>query len=179
MGCVPLEYILVIMGTRWIKNAARAVKAMDELYTLRPDIQKKTVVLGCNKSGRFIIPVRNRERFIFKEYVSYGQLQTYYANAFVFVYPTLNEGFGYPPLDAMRYGVPVLASAISAVIEVCGDAAHYFNPFFVHEIKSRLLEVIDSKSLREKLAEKGRQRFVLMENLQKRDLEKLISLLLN
>ena len=178
IGCASHEYILIIIGNRWIKNAARAVKALDELYTLRPDIQKKTIVLGCNREGRFVISVRNPERFVFKEYVSHGQLQTYYANAFAFVYPTLNEGFGYPPLDAMRYGVPVLASAISAVPEVCGDAAHYFNPFSVHEIKSRILEVIDSKSLQEKLAENGRQRFALIESLQKRDMETLVSLLL-
>jgi glycosyltransferase involved in cell wall biosynthesis len=178
MKCSPKEFFLVIIGNRWIKNSARAVKALDELYTMRPNLQKKTIVLGCNQKDRFVIPVRNSNRFVFKEYVSHGQLQTYYANAFAFIYPTLNEGFGYPPLDAMRYGVPVLASAISAIPETCSDAVHYFNPFSVHEIKSRIMEVIDSKSLREELVEKGLHRFVLMEDLQKRNLETLVSLIL-
>jgi len=58
-----------------------------------------------------------------------------YAGARVFVYPSFYEGFGFPPLEAMSYGVPVVASSASSIPEVCGDSALLVNPWDVREIK--------------------------------------------
>lgn len=177
LGSKPGNYFLIIMGNRWIKNSVRAIQALDQLYTIYPDIQQDSVVLGCHHPGVSPIGVNNSQRFSFHTYVDHGQLETLYAHAFALIYPTLNEGFGYPPLHAMRYGVPVLASAISAVPEVCGDAAHYFNPFSVHEIKVRILELIRSQSLQTSLVQKGSNRYSLMADFQARDLKSLLAVI--
>jgi glycosyltransferase involved in cell wall biosynthesis len=60
--------------------------------------------------------------------VDEARLSELYRGAALFVYPTLYEGFGLPPLEAMSAGCPVLVSASSALPEICGDAAHYFDP---------------------------------------------------
>ena len=174
----PRRYFLLVSANRWGKNAVRAVQAMDWIYTMQPSLDIKTVVLGCTHEGCFVVPVRNRNRFVFKPYVPHGQLQTLYANAFAFIYPTLNEGFGYPPLDAMRYGTPVLASAISSVPEVCADAASYFDPHSVHEMVARILHLISSPQRWTELSDRGRERFALMQDMQERDLETLVDMLL-
>jgi glycosyltransferase involved in cell wall biosynthesis len=67
-----------------------------------------------------------------------------YAGAKLFVYPSLNEGFGFPPLEAMSVGCPVLASRNSSIPEVCGDAPFYFDPAdqnsFVRELQRALTD---------------------------------------
>jgi glycosyltransferase involved in cell wall biosynthesis len=172
----PQHYFLILMGSRWIKNAVRAVKALDAIYDLRPELKIKTLVLGCYQEGSFSVPVKNKAMFRFKTYVGHAELQTYFANAFAFIYPTLNEGFGYPPLNAMKHGVPVIASAISSVPEVCADGALYFNPFSIHEIKSRIIEVIDSPATRQDLIRRGITRSVYMLAKQERDLHAHLNL---
>ena len=88
----------------------------------------------------------------------------------------MNEGFGYPPLEAMHYGVPVLASPFTSIPEVCGDAAIYFNPFSVEEIMSRLLMITD-EHLYKTYSERARQRYMLITEKQKTDLDAMIDYL--
>lgn len=65
----------------------------------------------------------------------------------MFVYPSLNEGFGYPPLEAMRYGVPVIASPYSSITETCGGGALYFNPTSIEEIMNRMMMVVTNQGI--------------------------------
>ena len=88
-----------------------------------------------------------------------------------FVYPSLNEGFGYPPLHAMSVGVPVIASSATSIPEVCGDAACYFNPTSIDDLSSRLLYVYSSDALRKELKEKGEKRVAMLLGNQDRAIE--------
>jgi glycosyltransferase involved in cell wall biosynthesis len=99
-------------------------------------------------------------------------LKQLYRNAYAFVYPSLNEGFGYPPLEAMHEGCPVLASATASITEICGDAVLYFNPYLINEIKMRILNVED-KNVRENLVVKGKKREIEIRHRQNIDLENL------
>ncbi len=81
-----------------------------------------------------------------------------YQYASVFVYPSLNEGFGIPLLEAMYYGCPVLASNISCFPEIAQDAAIYFDPHNVEDLIQKLELLLNSKQLREKIINNGRQR---------------------
>jgi glycosyltransferase involved in cell wall biosynthesis len=139
LNIVSKEFFLLISADRWIKNPYRAVKAFDEVVTNWPNINKKMVVLGAKNPKLF--DIKNPKSFMFLDYVSRDTLDLLYKNAYAFIYPTLNEGFGYPPLESMRHGTPVLASAITSVSEVCGDGAIYFNPFSIDEIKNRILQL--------------------------------------
>jgi glycosyltransferase involved in cell wall biosynthesis len=150
------QYFLLINGNRWIKNSYRALKALQRFYSSNPACEVKTLVLGLDKPPK---EFADDDHFIFKGYVSREELESAFATAYAFIYPTLNEGFGYPPLEAMKHGTPVLASAVSAIPEVCGDAVLYFNPYDESEIAIRIAEIYFDKNRRNDLIAKGHKRF--------------------
>ncbi len=85
-------------------------------------------------------------------------LASLYSKAHAFVYPSLYEGFGIPPLEAMTYGCPVVSSYTSSLPEVIGDAGLTFDPLNVEEMASQLEKVVFDEDLRSILIEKGYQR---------------------
>lgn len=86
------------------------------------------------------------------------RLANLYQYARAFVYPSLYEGFGFPPLEAMHYGCPVLVSRSSSIPEVVGDAGCYFDPTDREDMADKLERVLGDESLRKQLAIRGRQR---------------------
>jgi glycosyltransferase involved in cell wall biosynthesis len=85
-------------------------------------------------------------------------LEACYKKSSLFVYPSLYEGFGISPLEAMSCGTPVCCSNTSSLPEVVGDAAILFNPLIPEEIKSAMLVVLNSTAKQEELIEKGKLR---------------------
>ena len=85
-------------------------------------------------------------------------LASLYACASALVYPSLYEGFGIPPLEAMSYGCPVICSNTSSIPEVVGDAGEYFDPGDVDSMRDAIECVTESKARREELIAKGRER---------------------
>jgi glycosyltransferase involved in cell wall biosynthesis len=82
-------------------------------------------------------------------------LSRLYAGTAAFIYPSFYEGFGLPPLEAMAYGCPVVASAAGAIPEVLGDAFEYFDPHEPESIASSIESVLFNDSLRRELVKKG------------------------
>jgi glycosyltransferase involved in cell wall biosynthesis len=156
------QYFLLISGNRWTKNAFRAVRALDEIFSDYPEIDKRVLILGVDKPVTFARHIKNRDRFAFAGYVDELELELLYQNAYVFLYPTLNEGFGYPPLESMKHGTPVICSAITSTTEVCGDAVLYFNPFSVDEMKNRILLVLFEDGIWERYSQLGIERSCLI-----------------
>jgi glycosyltransferase involved in cell wall biosynthesis len=114
----------------------------DEL-SKHPDL-RRTVVRGC---------VQNDVRFM--GFVPIEVLRLFYDVAKVFVFPSLYEGFGLPPLEAMAHGTPVLTSNTSSVPEVVGNAAVLVNPENIFEMMRALQRVLLDHSLREKMKCRG------------------------
>jgi len=85
-------------------------------------------------------------------------LKALYEGALAFVFPSLYEGFGLPPLEAMSCGCPVAAADAAALPEVCGDAALYFDPRSEASIAAALARLVGDASLRQRLRAAGRQR---------------------
>lgn len=168
--------ILLISGDRWIKNDLRAICALDELYTTHLEFMKdyKVILLGVTDKTIYS-KVKNKEFFHFRGYVESDELDCIYRNAALFVYPTLNEGFGYPPLETMKFGIPCVCSAISSTTEVCGDAVFYVNPFSVKEIGTRILEALKCGSNKK---EKILSQYAYVHNKQCEDLNKIVSIIL-
>jgi glycosyltransferase involved in cell wall biosynthesis len=88
-------------------------------------------------------------------------LTTLYAHASAFVYPSLYEGFGMPPLEAMTFGCPVVSSNTSSMPEVLGAAAMYFNPTNIEEMRFAIELVLDSQELRSDLVRRGREHVLM------------------
>lgn len=91
-------------------------------------------------------------------YVSDDKLPTLFSGATVFVYPSLFEGFGLPPLEAMACDVPVVCSGVTSLPEVVGDAALTVDPSSIDDIAASMLRVLTDPELRAALVQKGRQR---------------------
>jgi glycosyltransferase involved in cell wall biosynthesis len=83
-----------------------------------------------------------KDRFMFLEGISDGELGTLYANALGFIYPSQYEGFGLPVLEAMANNCPVVCSGTSSFPEVAGDAAFYFDPDSVASLSSAIEEAM-------------------------------------
>lgn len=90
--------------------------------------------------------------------VSDGELRALYQNAAAFVYPSLYEGFGLPPVEAMMNGCPVIAADIPVLREVCGDAAAFCNPHSPEDIAATIQTVLSDDGLRCRLVAAGRER---------------------
>ena len=87
--------------------------------------------------------------------LSDNELIELYQNAEFFVFPSLYEGFGIPPLEAQACGCPVISSNAASLPEVLQDSAYYFNPEDINSIKDAILEVLNNSSLRKTLKNKG------------------------
>jgi glycosyltransferase involved in cell wall biosynthesis len=85
-------------------------------------------------------------------------LAALYRLATAFAFPSLYEGFGLPPLEAMACGTPVVTSRLSSLPEVVGDAAVLVDPYSVEDIADGLRRVLDDEALRTSLKERGRVR---------------------
>ncbi len=141
-----------------IIEAFSALKAELEKDQAFPDL--KLIIIGDDLSGnldlrRTVIRsgVQNDVRFL--GFVPIEVLRIFYDAAKIFVFPSLYEGFGLPPLEAMAHGTPVVTSNVSSLPEVVGNAAVLVNPENVFEIMRALHRVLLDQVLREKMKERS------------------------
>jgi glycosyltransferase involved in cell wall biosynthesis len=99
-----------------------------------------------------------KNRIIFTGYIPDEDLSAIYSGATAFIYPSLYEGFGLPPLEAMQCGTPVITSNTSSLPEVVGDAGIMINPTDEDALCQAILTIIQDSQLRKTLSEKGRER---------------------
>ena len=104
------------------------------------------------------IDYRLRKRIKFKENVSDEEKCCLFKNAEMLIFPSLYEGFGLPPIEAMACGCPVIVSNNSSLPEIFGNGAYYFNPENIKEISAAILHLIKDSKLRNELTEKGKER---------------------
>ncbi len=139
------------------KNLGRLIQAFGLLKQKYPDLK---LVLAGKKDALYEKHEAEANKqgitdITFAGFVSEGQLRWLYQNCAAYVFPSLSEGFGLPPLEAMIHGAPVTASNATCIPEVCGDAAHYFDPTNVEDIARAISDIIDDPTLRQTLITKG------------------------
>jgi glycosyltransferase involved in cell wall biosynthesis len=159
LGAGPV--ILSVSAKKVHKNLERLVRAMAAVVERWPDA--RLVLPGNPTEHELQLRALAAELGIaanvaFPEYVAPADLEGLYALARCFVFASLNEGFGIPVLEAMRRGVPVVCSRASALPEVAGEAAHYFDPRSVEDIARALRDVLSDRGLAERLVALGRER---------------------
>lgn len=167
------KYVLLVSAFVPFKNGLRAVMALDRLFSTGNLKDVKVKVTGLSSPKKYRYKIKNNDKFDFLGFVSDEELEQLYHDAYCLVYPSLNEGFGYPPVEAMHYGVPVLASPFTSITEVCADAAIYFNPFSIEEIMGRILFVMD-EDVRKVYSEKALNQYKKIHLKQEEDLNKLV-----
>ncbi len=97
----------------------------------------------------------SHQRIIFTDFVSDEDLAVLYQNASLYIFPSLCEGFGLPPLEAMTYRLPVVCSEAACLPEVLKEAAVYFNPEDIEDMAEKIRQVLEDKELQEKLVARG------------------------
>ena len=153
------KFVLFVGTLQPRKNISRLIEAFSRLpQQLKEEYQ--LVVIG--KKGWLYEDILNspkkfnvENRVLFLDYVSDEDLPAFYKKAELFVLPSLYEGFGLPVLEAMRYGCPVATSNVSSLPEAGGDAAVYFDPESIEDIKKTIENVLNDANLRDKMREKG------------------------
>jgi glycosyltransferase involved in cell wall biosynthesis len=158
---------LLYAGTiRPQKNIPRLVEAFAVLRGQLEDFPAykdlRLIIIGDEISRhpavrQTVIQTRMQQVVRFLGFVPFDTLRTFYGAAAAFVFPSLYEGFGLPPLEAMASGTPVVTSNISSLPEVVGDAAVLVNPENVFEIAKGIREVLTNETLRATLVKKGRE----------------------
>ncbi len=155
------DYILCVSSIQPRKNLPRLVRAYESLRNKRgPGKLPKLVLVGkCawlyDETLRSIEEGRMKDSIILTGYVPQSDLPALYSGSICFVYPSYFEGFGLPPLEAMKCGTPVIAGNRTSLPEVVGDAGILVDPFDVNAIAAAIERLVDDPDLRQQLSVKG------------------------
>jgi glycosyltransferase involved in cell wall biosynthesis len=148
-GAAPREPFLLYPANFWPhKNHARAFEALARVREHRPEVT--LVLTGAGHDG-LTLP----EGVVSRGLVSDDELARLYQTASATVFPSLWEGFGLPPIEAMACGCPVVVSNVASLPEVCADAARYVDPLSARDIASGIEDVLRNPA---GLVEAGRRR---------------------
>lgn len=159
---ITYEYILYIGNLMSHKNVSSLVKA----YAALPDNlkDKYKLVIGGSKRWTYtqLVELVNKlslvNNVLFTGFIPENDLVYLYNGAGLFVFPSVREGFGFPPLEAMACGTPVITSNTTSLPEVVGEAGILVNPYSVDEIKVAIIKVLTDSTLRNDLIKRGLER---------------------
>lgn len=147
-------FLLAVSSLNPNKNFQSIVNAMKYM-----DSEKFNIVIAGGTDPKVFSSKGTSlpENVIHLGYVTDMELKALYANAFCFIYPSLYEGFGLPPLEAMSVGCPIIISERASLPEVGGEAALYCDPTRPASIADQVLKIKNSEAIRNNLIEKGRE----------------------
>lgn len=147
------DYLLYVGAAYPHKNLYVLAKGYERLRETHPDL--KLVVIGKQDYWQAKLKSEN-PGISFPGYLSNEKLAAYYQHASLFVFPSLSEGFGLPPLEAMAYGAPVLTSNRTAIPEACGEAAEYFDPHSSKDLADKVETLLTDPARREEMIQLGK-----------------------
>ena len=166
---IDSDYVLSVGAIQPRKNLIRLVTAYSRLRRGNPKgkLPKLVLVGKCawlyDETLRVIKELELSDSVIVTGYVPEGDLPALYSGAVCFVYPSYFEGFGLPPLEAMRCGAPVIAGDRTSLPEVIGAAGLLVDPFDVDALAGAIDKVINDSNLRAQLSVKGLERAKLFD----------------
>ena len=154
-------FLLMLAANRIYKNAALLMKVFTRLQNEYPDLHLLTLKYGKSIS----------DRHIDINYLSDSDLEIAYQHAYILVFASFFEGFGYPPIEAARYGTPTVASNVTSIPEILGNAGVYFSPFYPSDLYHAIKIMMEKRDLYVEAAQKRYQEVL---KRQQEDLERLI-----
>lgn len=154
-------FLLYVGNVKPHKNLITLLRAF---RSIQPVIPHHLIIIG--KREGFItgdpaaveLATSMSARVHFAGEVEISLLEQYMACADALVHPSLYEGFGLPPLEAMASGCPVIVSHAASLPEVCGDAALYCDPYSVQDVAEKILRLLQDRDLQETARQRGRAR---------------------
>ena len=154
------DFILAVGSLQPRKNLIRLMRAYSKLRSEQASFHHQLVIVGRQlwlADGIFEEVQRQpwAQDVILTGYVADEDLPALYRAATAFVYPSLFEGFGLPPVEAMACGTPVVTSNTSSLPEVVGEAAVLVDPYDEQDLIRALLKIVNDHSLRAQLRERG------------------------
>jgi glycosyltransferase involved in cell wall biosynthesis len=159
LSCSP--YIVFLGNVKPNKNLVRLLKAFSKLMDVIPHrlliVGKKDGFIGKDLD---VFEYANNlgDRIEFTGFIDDIKLKETLRNADALIFPSIYEGFGFPPLEAMSCGCPVAASSAASIPEICGDAAIYFDPYDIDDMAKTIFKLVTNKTLSQSLVTKGAQR---------------------
>jgi len=156
---VPTPYFLYIGNAYPHKNLEALLHAFSFFHKRYPFVQ--LVLAGrddlfyerLRKELHEIDVPENKVTFLMNP--TDDQIASLYKQASLYLFPSLSEGFGLPPLEAMSFGTPVAAANTSSLPEILGDAAIYFPPDDIERMVEVMIQVVENEALRQTLVQKG------------------------
>jgi len=153
-------YVLYVGSIETKKNIGVLLQAFSRISRTEEGQSLKLAIAGARNDAAYPLESSIRELGIEQRvkvlgYVSSNLLEALYAGALVFVYPSLYEGFGFPPLEAMVRGVPTIVSDASSLPEVVGDAALLFDPNRPEQLADVLTSFITDSQRRQEYSKRG------------------------
>ena len=137
------NYFLLVSGNRWEKNNLFALQILDGMFSKQILPEKFFIkITGVSSLNCFCFKFKNPEKFCCLGYVPEKEFSKLYAKAYALVYPSLSEGFGYPILEALAVKTPVVASNLTSIPEIGGDAALYFNPKDAIDAEKQIIKIL-------------------------------------
>lgn len=171
------KYYLIVSSNRWVKNSYRGIMALDELISAGL-ITCKVIVTGFVNGLSYYKKIKNKNSFIFKDYVTSEELSVLYKNAYSLIFLSLSEGFGYPPLEAISRNVPVICSPLTSIYEIYQAGVLYCNPFSIDDIKTKIL-MMEDDNIHRQYIDQGHVRAQEIIRCQNEDLPKLVDYILS
>lgn len=163
----PSNYILHVGSMFKRKNIPALIHAFKQLKD-NTNSSVKLVLAGpssANKSSNDFSAILDaikltglEQEVVITGYLTDSELATFYMNALMYVFPSVNEGFGIPILEAFKYQIPVIVADNTALPEVGGNAVICFNPFDTEDMYLKMKTVLENQDLRKELILKGQQR---------------------
>ena len=163
------EYVLSVGSIQPRKNLVRLIKAYASLQGVQTrNRSPKLVIVGkrgwlYDETLRALEETGVKDSVVLTGYVPESDLPALYSGALCFVYPSYFEGFGLPPLEAMKCGAPVVVGNATSLPEVVGDAGLKVDPFDISAIAGAIKELVNNSELRTELRVKGLKRAELFD----------------
>ena len=154
---LPDEFYLYVGTIEPRKNIENLFKAFDLVFE-----KNRIPLVVVGKKGwkniqikKVFNKLKHKKEITFTGYVERNELPVIYSLAKIFVFPSFYEGFGFPPLEAMICGCPVIAAKNSSLSEVCGDAVLYVNPNSFLDLSKKIINLSSNEDLMKELSSKG------------------------
>ena len=156
---ITKPYFLFVSTIEPRKNIVRLIRAF-ELVRKESNLSCQLVLAGGEGWNNDMIykeveKLTAKDDIIFTGYIADGEKTSLYENAECLVFPSLYEGFGIPPLEAMQYGCPVVCSSSASLPEIAGSAALFVDPYSVDSIAEGMIRLLSDHCLKTNLVKKG------------------------